>query len=90
MNIIPLFQSFVNHLSNILVNDKFLHEIEHDILHSTNDLNKDPTIFISGDGGPWIKGYDVAFPTAIYVLDLSIISIKSSLLYLKRILLLLL
>ena len=41
MNIIPLFQSFVNHLSNILVNNQFLHEIEHNILHSTNELNLD-------------------------------------------------
>ena len=41
MNIIPLFQSFVNHLSNILVNNQFLHEIEHNILYSTNELNLD-------------------------------------------------
>lgn len=41
MNIIPLFQSFVNHLSNILLNNQFLHEIEHNILNSTNELNLD-------------------------------------------------
>ena len=41
MNIIPLFQSFVNHLSNILVNNQFLHEIEHNISNSTNELNLD-------------------------------------------------
>ena len=33
------------------------------------DLNKQPTIFVSGDGGSWIKGFDIAFPKAIYVLD---------------------
>jgi len=41
MNIIPLFQSFVNHLSNILINNQFLHEIEHNILRATNELNLD-------------------------------------------------
>ena len=29
------------------------------------ELDKDPTIFVSGDGGPWIKGFDEAFPNAI-------------------------
>ena len=32
-------------------------------------MSKEPTIFISGDGGSWIKGYDIAFPNAIYILD---------------------
>ena len=32
-------------------------------------LLKTRTIFISGDGGSWIKGFDEAFPNAIYVLD---------------------
>ena len=41
MNIIPLFRSFVNHLSNILVNNQFLHQIEHSISNSTNQLNLD-------------------------------------------------
>ena len=41
MNIISLFQSFVNHLSNILINNQYLHEIEHNIKQSTNSLNLD-------------------------------------------------
>lgn len=41
MNIISLFQSFVNHLSNILENNLFLHELEHNIIYSTTDLNLD-------------------------------------------------
>lgn len=41
MNIIPLFQSLVNHLSKILVNNQFLHEIEHNISDSTTELNLD-------------------------------------------------
>ena len=41
MNIISLFQSFVNHLSNILINNQYLHEIEHNIQDSTNTLNLD-------------------------------------------------
>lgn len=83
MNVISLFQSLVNHLSNILENNLFLHDLEHNIFNSTNELNldilkqileyldtkyeldKDPTIFVSGDGGPWIKGFDEAFPNAI-------------------------
>ena len=41
MNIISLFQSLVNHLSNILENNLFLHELEHNISNSTNELNLD-------------------------------------------------
>ena len=41
MNILSLFQSFVNHLSNILVNNQYLHEIEHNINKSTSTLNLD-------------------------------------------------
>lgn len=41
MNIISLFQSFVNHLSNILINNQYLHELEHSIFSSTNELNID-------------------------------------------------
>jgi hypothetical protein len=41
MNIIPLFQSLVNHLSKILVNNLFLHELEHNISNSTIELNLD-------------------------------------------------
>ena len=41
MNIITLFQSFVNHLSNILENNLFLYELEHNIFNSTNELNLD-------------------------------------------------
>lgn len=41
MNIISLFQSLVNHLSNILENNLFLHELEHNIFNSTNELNLD-------------------------------------------------
>ena len=41
MNIISLFNSFVNHLNNILDNNLFLHQLEHNILNSTNTLNLD-------------------------------------------------
>ena len=41
MNIISLFQSLVNHLSNILENNLFLHELEHNISNSTIELNLD-------------------------------------------------
>ena len=41
MNILTLFNSFVNHLSNILDNNLFLHELEHNLSDSTNSLNLD-------------------------------------------------
>lgn len=39
MNIISLFNSFVNHLNQILDNNLFLHELEHNLSISTNILN---------------------------------------------------
>ena len=39
MNIISLFNSFVNHLNNILDNNLFLHQLENHISLSTNSLN---------------------------------------------------
>ena len=54
--------------SSILKTDKLWNET-YKYLDSKYDLDKDPTIFISGDGGPWIKGYNEAFSNAIYVLD---------------------
>ena len=54
--------------SSILKTDK-LWEETYNYLDKKYDLNKEPTIFISGDGGPWIKGYDIAFANALYVLD---------------------
>ena len=41
MNIISLFNSFVNHLNNTLDNNLFLHELENHISVSTNSLNLD-------------------------------------------------
>lgn len=41
MNIISLFESFVNHLNEICKNNSFLHELEHNISNSTNSLNLD-------------------------------------------------
>lgn len=41
MNIITLFNSFVNHLNHILNNNLFLHELEHNISNSTHALNLD-------------------------------------------------
>ena len=41
MNILSLFQSFVNHLNNFLIDNQYLHEIEHNIQKSTNILNLD-------------------------------------------------
>lgn len=54
--------------SSILKTDKLWNEA-YKYLDNRYDLSKEPTIFISGDGGSWIKGYDIAFPNAIYVLD---------------------
>lgn len=54
--------------SSILKTDK-LWEEAYKYLDNKYDLNKQPTIFVSGDGGSWIKGFDIAFPKAIYVLD---------------------
>lgn len=54
--------------SSILKTDK-LWEETYKFLDKKYDLSKEPTIFISGDGGSWIKSYDVAFSNAIYVLD---------------------
>lgn len=54
--------------SSILKTDK-LWEETYNYLDNKYDLSKKPTIFISGDGAPWIKGYDIAFANAIYVLD---------------------
>lgn len=54
--------------SSILKTDKLWNEA-YKYLDTKYDLDKEPTIFVSGDGGPWIKGYDEAFPNAIYVLD---------------------
>lgn len=41
MNILSLFNSFVNHLSRILDDNLFLHQLEHNIFNSTNTLNLD-------------------------------------------------
>lgn len=38
-------------------------------LDTKYDLDKVEYIFISGDGASWIKGFDEAFPNAIYVFD---------------------
>lgn len=46
MNIITLFNNFVNHLNKILDNNLFLHELEHNIFDSTNTLNLDILINI--------------------------------------------
>ena len=54
--------------SSILKTDKLWNEA-YKFLDTKYDLDKEPTIFVSGDGGSWIKGYDEAFPNAIYVLD---------------------
>lgn len=54
--------------SSILKTDKLWNEA-YKYLDTKYDLDKDPTIFISGDGGTWIKGYVESFPKAIYVLD---------------------
>lgn len=54
--------------SSILKTDK-LWEVAYKYLDNKYDLNKKNTIFVSGDGGSWIKGFDIAFPKAIYVLD---------------------
>lgn len=54
--------------SLVLKTDKLWNEA-YKYLDRKYDLDKEPTIFVSGDGGSWIKGFDEAFPNAIYVLD---------------------
>ncbi|MBO5483505.1 MAG: UPF0236 family protein [Spirochaetaceae bacterium] len=54
--------------SSILKTDK-LWEETYKYLDTVYDLNKVDKIFLSSDGGTWIKGYDIAFPNAIFVLD---------------------
>lgn len=54
--------------SSILKTDKLWNEA-YKFLDTKYNLDKEPTIFVSGDGGPWIKGYVEVFPNAIYVLD---------------------
>lgn len=54
--------------SSILKTDKLWNEV-YRYLDTTYDLDKVDTIFISGDGATWIKGYDEAFSNAVYVLD---------------------
>lgn len=54
--------------SSILKTDK-LWEETYNYIDQKYDLDKVNTLFISGDGAPWIKGYDISFPNAIYVLD---------------------
>lgn len=54
--------------SSILKTEK-LWEETYKYLDIVYDLNKVNKIFISGDGGSWITGYDIAFPNAIFVLD---------------------
>ena len=54
--------------SSILKTDK-LWEETYKYLDSVYDLDKVDKIFLSSDGGPWITGYDIAFPNVIFVLD---------------------
>ena len=54
--------------SSILKTDK-LWEVTYKYLDNTYDLDKIETIFLSSDGGTWIKGYDISFPIIIFVLD---------------------
>ena len=54
--------------SSILKTD-MLWEETYKYLDTVYDLNKVDKIFLSSDGGPWIKGYDIAFPNIIFVLD---------------------
>ncbi len=89
MNIISLFNSFVNPINNFLDINLFLYELKHSIFNTTNTFNLDilrntleyldaiydfiDKIFLSSDCGLWITGYDIAFPNIIFVLDKSII-----------------
>lgn len=54
--------------SSILKTDKLWNET-YKYLDNRYDLDKVNYLFISGDGATWIKGYDEAFPNAIFVLD---------------------
>ena len=54
--------------SSILKTD-ILWEETYRYLDTVYDLNKVDKIFLSSDGGTWIKGYDIAFPNIIFVLD---------------------
>ena len=54
--------------SSILKTDK-LWEETYKYLDSVYDLNQVDTLFLSSNGGSWIKGYDIAFSNIIFVLD---------------------
>lgn len=54
--------------SSILKTDKLWNET-FNYLDNRYNLNQVDFLFISGDGASWIKGYDEAFPNAIFVLD---------------------
>lgn len=58
-----------HYLASSILKTDMLWEETYNYMDNRYDLDKVDTIFISGDGGPWIKGYDIAFPNAIYVLD---------------------
>ena len=54
--------------SSILKTEKLWNEC-YKYLDKRYNLDKVKYLFISGDGASWIKGFDEAFPNAIYVLD---------------------
>ena len=54
--------------SSILKTEKLWNET-YKYLDKRYNLDEVKYIFISGDGASWIKGFDEAFPNAIYVLD---------------------
>ena len=54
--------------SSILKTEKLWSET-YKYLDRRYNLDKVKYLFISGDGASWIKGFDEAFPNAIYVLD---------------------
>jgi len=54
--------------SSILNTNKLWNET-YKYLDKKYDLDNVKYLFVSGDGGKWIKGFDEAFPNAIYVFD---------------------
>lgn len=58
-----------HYIASSLLKTNLLWNETYKYLDQKYDLDKVEYFFISGDGAPWIKGYDEAFPNAIYVLD---------------------
>lgn len=58
-----------HYIASSILNTSKLWNETYKYLDKHYNLDKVKYLFISGDGGKWIKGYDEVFPNAIYVFD---------------------